>query len=68
MTVQEDMNTPEEYLYALQRVIRKQQAMYKAQIQTDEVTVKTRDLESLINDLASGKEKPWVNKLINNGE
>lgn len=58
----------EEYALIAKKMIKAMKGWYKEQLQTDEVTVKTRDIEALIADLASGKEKPWKNKLIDNGE
>lgn len=57
-----------EYAALALEICKDLKASYKKQLVTNEVTAKQGDLEKLINDLASGVEKPWRNKLIDNGE
>lgn len=61
LLLHDDIGNREYPIEYYDRLIKELANSYKREIKTEEVTAQTRDLESLIMDIASGKEKPWRN-------
>jgi hypothetical protein len=55
--------TDMEYELLAREIIRKLRQKYKTQIKSMDVASQQTDLETLINDLRTGKEEVWINKL-----
>lgn len=51
------------YSNYVERACQRMKGIYEKQLQRHDVTVQTRDLESLIASLKDGTEPPFVNKL-----
>lgn len=57
------------YAQTVEEVIKALRKSYKTQEKSDKVASVQGDLETLINNLLSGEEKPWRNNQINsNGQ
>lgn len=56
--------TEVDYAEIAQSVIYRLRNRYKQEVKQDKVTVQTMDLEVLIDNIKSGKEPLWENKLV----